>query len=333
MGSLPPTTTGPLREPIAIVGSSCRLPGSATSPSKLWELLKYPRDISEEVPPSRFDTNLFYHQDSQHHGSTNTRNGYLLQDEPRLFDRDFFNISPKEAEAMDPQQRNLLEIVYEGVESAGYSIPELQGSATGVFVGVIGSDFQYAAMRGYDSLPQYFTTGGSQAILANRISYFFDWRGSSSIVDTACSSSLVALHQAVLSLRSGEIDMAAVAGSSLLLGPEMYMAYSNLNMLSPGGRSRMWDSSADGYARGEGFTSVIIKTLSQAIADGDHIECIIRETGVNQDGRTPGITMPGAESQAQLIRDTYMRCGLDPVRDRPQFFEAHGTGTPAGDRK
>ncbi|KAL5325443.1 hypothetical protein ACEPPN_006568 [Leptodophora sp. 'Broadleaf-Isolate-01'] len=331
MGSIQPNNTGPLREPIAIVGSSCRLPGSATSPSKLWELLKNPRDISEEVPSSRFDANVFYHQDSQHHGSTNTRNGYLLQDEPRLFDRDFFNISPKEAEAMDPQQRNLLEIVYEGVESAGYSIPQLQGSATGVFVGVIGSDFQYASMRGYDSLPQYFTTGGSQAILANRISYFFDWRGSSSVIDAACSSSLVALHQAVLALRSGEIDMAAVAGSNLILGPELYMAYSNLNMLSPSGRSRMWDSSADGYGRGEGFTSVIVKTLSQAIADGDHIECIIRETGVNQDGRTPGITMPGAESQAQLIRDTYMRCGLDPVRDRPQFFEAHGTGTPAGD--
>lgn len=130
---------------------------------------------------------------------------------------------------MDPQQRNLLEIVYEGVESAGYSIPQLQGSATGVFVGAIGSDFTYASMRGYDSLPQYFATGGSQSILANRISYFFDWRGSSSVIDTACSSSLVALHQAVLALRSGEIDMAAVAGSNLLLGPEMYMAYSNVS--------------------------------------------------------------------------------------------------------
>lgn len=129
---------------------------------------------------------------------------------------------------MDPQQRNLLETVYEGMESAGYSIPDLQGSATGVFVGVIGSDFQYASMRGYDSLPQYFTTGGSQAILANRILYFFDWRGPSSVVDAACSSSLVALHQAVLSLRSGEIDMAVVAGSNLMLGPELYIAYSNV---------------------------------------------------------------------------------------------------------
>lgn len=234
---------------------------------------------------------------------------------------------------MDPQQRCLLETVYEGVESAGYSIPQLQGSSTGVFVGATCFDYQFVSMRGLDSLPQYYATGGSMAILANRLSYFFDWRGPSWACDTACSSSLVAMHQAVLSLRSGEIDMAVAAGANLILGPELFIAYSNLNMLSPNGRSYMWDSSADGYVRGEGFASVILKTLSRAIADGDHIECIIRETGVNSDGRTPGITMPGAESQAQLIRDTYMRCGLDPVRDRPEYFEAHGTGTPAGDRK
>lgn len=207
---------------------------------------------------------------------------------------------------MDPQQRCLLETVYEGVESAGYSITQLQGSSTGVFVGATCFDYQFISMRGLDSLPQYYATGGSMAILANRLSYFFDWRGPSLAIDTACSSSLVALHQAVLSLRSGETDMAVAAGANLILGPELFIAYSNvccamksahcyiatnkykLNMLSPNGRSYMWDSSADGYVRGEGFASVILKTLSRAIADGDHIECIIRETGVNSDGRTPG---------------------------------------------
>ncbi|KAL1801719.1 hypothetical protein ACET3X_002061 [Alternaria dauci] len=331
MGSYPEPNVGLLREPIAIVGSSCRFPGGANSPTKLWELLQNPRDIVREIPPSRFDPKTFYNQNSQHHGSMNTKYAYLLQEEPRLFDRDFFNISPKEAEAMDPQQRCLLETVYESVESAGYSIPQLQGSSTGVFVGATCFDYQSIAIRGLDSLPQYYATGGSMAILANRLSYFFDWRGPSIACDTACSSSLVALHQAVLSLRSGETNMAVAAGANLILGPELFIAYSNLNMLSPNGRSYMWDSSADGYVRGEGFASVILKTLSQAIADGDHIECIIRETGVNSDGRTPGITMPSAESQAQLIRDTYTRCGLDPVRDRPHYFEAHGTGTPAGD--
>ncbi|CAH0051607.1 unnamed protein product [Clonostachys solani] len=333
MRSVAGSDAKPLREPIAVVGSSCRFPGGANSPSKLWGLLKNPEDLVREIPPSRFDTKTFYHQNSQHHGSTNARYAYILQEEPRLFDRDFFNISPKEAEAMDPQQRCLLETIYEGVESSGYSIPQLQGSSTGVFVGATCFDYQFAAMRGFDSLPQYYGTGGSMAILANRISYFFDWKGPSIAVDTACSSSLVALHQAVLSLRSGETDMAIAAGANLILGPELFVAYSNLNMLSPNGRSYMWDSSADGYTRGEGFASVVLKTLSQAIADGDHIECIIRETGVNSDGRTPGITMPSAESQAQLIRDTYMRCGLDPVRDRPHYFEAHGTGTLAGDRE
>ncbi|KAF2763053.1 hypothetical protein EJ05DRAFT_459880 [Pseudovirgaria hyperparasitica] len=331
MGSYPQSNDGPLREPIAIVGSSCRFPGGATSPSKLWDLLSDPRDLVQEIPASRFDPKVFYHENSQHHGSMNTKYAYILQDEPRLFDRDFFNISPKEAEAMDPQQRCLLETVYEGVESAGYSIPQLQGSSTGVFVGATCFDYQSIAMRGLDSLPQYYATGGSMAILANRLSYFFDWRGPSLACDTACSSSLVALHQAVLSLRSGEINMAVAAGANLILGPELFIAYSNLNMLSPNGRSYMWDSSADGYVRGEGFASVILKTLSQAVADGDHIECIIRETGVNSDGRTPGITMPSAEAQSQLIRDTYKRCGLDPVRNRPHYFEAHGTGTPAGD--
>ncbi|KAL9086280.1 MAG: hypothetical protein Q9165_007195 [Trypethelium subeluteriae] len=333
MVSRPASNVRSVQEPIAIVGSSCRFPGGANSPTKLWGLLKDPLELVQEIPPSRFDTKAFYHQDSQHHGSTNAKYAYLLQDDPRVFDRDFFNISPKEAEAMDPQQRCLLETVYEGIESAGYSIPQLRGSSTGVFVGAMSFDYQLVAMRGLDSLPQYHATGGSMAILANRVSYFYDWKGPSLACDTACSSSLVALHQAVLSLRNGEVDMAVTAGANLILGPEPFIAYSNLNMLSPNGRSYMWDSSADGYTRGEGFAAIILKTLSQALADGDHIECVIRETGVNSDGRTPGITMPSGEAQAQLIRDTYARCGLDATsaRDRPQYFEAHGTGTPAGD--
>lgn len=152
-------------------------------------------------------------------------------------------------------------------------------------------------------------------------------------IDTACSSSLIAVHQAVQVLRSGESPVAIAAGSNLILGPTMFVAESNLNMLSPHGRSRMWDASANGYARGEGVAAVVLKTLSAALRDGDHIECIIRETGVNQDGKTPGITMPSSSMQAALIHDTYTRAGLDPTKetDRCQYFEAHGTGTPAGD--
>ncbi|KAK4168086.1 hypothetical protein QBC43DRAFT_310807 [Cladorrhinum sp. PSN259] len=320
-------------EPIAIVGSSCRFPGDASSPSKLWDLLKNPRDVVSEIPPSRFNTAGLYHKDSQHHGSTNVRHAYLLNEDPRAFDRDFFGISPKEAESMDPQQRMLLETVYEGIESAGYSMQQLRGSPTSVFVGVMFLDYQSVSVRGLESLPQYHATGVAMSILANRVSYFYDWKGPSVAVDTACSSSLVALHHAVQTLRNGEAQMAVAAGANLILGPEPFVSESSLNMLSPNGRSYMWDKDADGYTRGEGFSAVILKTLSQAIADGDHIECIIRETGVNQDGRTPGITMPSSTAQAALIRSTYTRAGLDPRResDRPQYFEAHGTGTQAGD--
>ncbi|KAL4796631.1 hypothetical protein BDV19DRAFT_388136 [Aspergillus venezuelensis] len=321
------------REPVAIVGSSCRFPGGATSPSKLWELLENPQDVVQEIPASRFNTKAFYHPDSQHHGSTNVKHAYLLDEDPRFFDRDFFSITPKEAEAMDPQQRLLLETVYEGIESTGYSMHQLRGSSTAVFVGCMSFDYQFTAIRGIDSLPQYHGTGTAASILANRVSYYYDWKGPSVAIDTACSSSLVAVHQAVSALRNGEATMAVAAGSNLIIGPEPFVSESKLNMLSPNGRSFMWDSAADGYTRGEGFAAVFLKTLSQALADGDHIECIIRETGVNSDGKTPGITMPSSESQARLIRDTYARCGLNPEleSDRPQYFEAHGTGTPAGD--
>lgn len=177
------------------------------------------------------------------------------------------------------------------------------------------------------------SVGTARSIISNRISYFFDWHGPSLTVDTACSSSLVALHQAVQALRSGEIHVALAAGSNLLLGPEPYIHESKLNMLSPDGRSRMWDQDANGYARGDGVAAVVLKTLSAALAAGDNIEGIIRETGVNQDGRSRGITMPSATAQAALIRETYARAGLDPTSrtDRCQYFEAHGTGTPAGD--
>ncbi|KAJ5938931.1 hypothetical protein N7466_002065 [Penicillium verhagenii] len=170
-------------------------------------------------------------------------------------------------------------------------------------------------------------------MVSNRVSYFFDWHGPSLTVETACSSSLVALHQAVQSLRSSEVTVVVAAGTNLLLGPEPYIYESNLKMLSPDGRSRMWGDDANGYARGDGVAAVFLKTLKQALADGDHIECVVRESGVNQDGRSPGITMPTANAQVALIRDVYARAGLDlsSQTDRCQYVEAHGTGTPAGD--
>ncbi|GAB1314574.1 hypothetical protein MFIFM68171_04784 [Madurella fahalii] len=321
-------------EPIAVVGSGCRFPGGANSPSSLWKLLERPRDLSREITPDRFSTTGFYHHDGARHGSTNVRHSYLLDEDVRVFDAAFFNISPNEAEAIDPQQRLLLETVYEALEAGGHTLEGLRGSDTSVYVGTMTVDYHDTLTRDPNTLPKYFATGINRAIISNRVSYFFDWHGPSMTIDTACSSSLIAVHQGVQSLRNGESRVSVACGTQVILGYDMFIGESKLKMLSPNGRSRMWDADADGYARGEGVAVVVLKRLSDAIADGDHIECIIRETGANQDGFSNGITVPSTEAQAALIRQTYVRAGLDPENnphDRPQYFEAHGTGTQAGD--
>ncbi|WYZ43342.1 hypothetical protein EsH8_VI_001041 [Colletotrichum jinshuiense] len=323
----------PQSEPIAIVGTGCRFAGDVTSPSKLWDLLTNPRDLTQEVPKNRFNAKGFYHPDGEYHGATNATQGYFLEQDHRVWDAGFFNITPKEAEAIDPQQRIILEVVYEAMESAGYTLEKYAGRKVAVYAGLMTADYDSLCQRDDITSNQYFATGNSRAIISNRISYFFNFRGPSMTIDTACSSSLVALHQAVLSLRSGECEMACVAGANMMITPEQFISEASLHMLSPTGKSRMWDVSADGYARGEGFAALFVKPLSQALKDGDSIISIVRETGVNSDGRTQGITMPSPLAQAELIRDTYRRSGLDSQSpaDRCQYFEAHGTGTQAGD--
>lgn len=321
-------------EAIAIIGSGCRFPGGANTPSKLWDLLREPHDLLRPLQ-DRFSTQGWYHEDGKNHGHTNVKEAYLLSGEKthRQFDAQFFGINAVEASTMDPQMRLLCEVVYEALEAAGQPIDTLRGSNTGVYSGEMVNSYEALAARDLDNIGTYHVSGTSRAMMSNRISYFFDWHGPSMTIDTACSSSLIAVHQAVQLLRSGQSRMAIAAGSNLLLDFADFITMSNLQMLSPDGRSRMWDADANGYARGEGIAVVVLKTLSAAEADGDHIECIIRETGTNQDGATPGITMPNPIAQAELIRDCYARAGLDPTNpaQRPQYFEAHGTGTPAGD--
>ncbi|KAM7198454.1 acyl transferase/acyl hydrolase/lysophospholipase [Rhypophila sp. PSN 637] len=321
-------------EPIAIVGTACRFPGGCLSPSKLWDLYKRPRDVLREIPHDRFNADRFYHPDPAHPGTSNVRHSYVLSEDHRLFDAQFFGVKASEASAMDPQHRILLEVAYEALEAAGQPLEHVQGSAMGVFVGLMSADYSDRLSQDINNVPTYIASGTARSTLSNRVSYAFDLRGPSMTIDTACSSSLVALHQAMSSLRRGESSPGAiVAGTNLLLSPEPYVAGAKLNMLSPSGRSKMWDKDADGYGRGDGLAVLVLKTLSRAIADNDHIECVIRETGVNQDGHTRGITMPSARAQESLIRATYARAGLDIGReeDRPQYFEAHGTGTPTGD--
>ena len=320
-------------EPIALVGSACHFAGDVNSPSQLWELLREPRDVRNVIPDTRFSAKGFYHPNNAHHGHSNVMHSYLINDDPSTFDAEFFGINSVETKAMDPQQRVLMETVYEAVESAGMTLKGLQGSDTSVYAGVMCGDYEAIQLRDLDAAPTYFAVGTSRAILSNRISYFFNWHGASVTMDTACSSSLVAIHMAVQALRAGESRMAVACGSNLILGPESYIVESKVKMLSPDGLSRMWDRDANGYARGDGVAAVVLKTLSAALADGDHIECLIRETGLNQDGATAGLTMPSATAQRALIHSTYTKAGLDITAraDRPQYFEAHGTGTPAGD--
>ncbi|KAH8819906.1 hypothetical protein F5884DRAFT_744288 [Xylogone sp. PMI_703] len=325
-------TTGK-NEPIAVIGSGCRFPGGASSPSKLWGLLSKPRDVLSEIPPSRFNPHGFYNAVGDTSGHSNVLHSYVLEEDIRTWDADFFKVSANEAVAIDPQQRLLMETVYEALEAGGQRIHDLRGSDTAVYVGLMGEEYSSIQGRELDMMPTYHATGTARSIVSNRISYFFDWHGASMTIDTACSSSLVAVHQGVQAIRSGASRVAVAAGTNLLLGPEPYISESTFHMLSPRGRSHMWDAEADGYGRGDGVAAVVLKKLSEAIADGDSIECIIRETGVNQDGRTNGITVPSPDAQVALIEDTYRRAGLDlnSPSDRPQFFEAHGTGTPTGD--
>ncbi|KAL4789652.1 hypothetical protein BDV19DRAFT_394861 [Aspergillus venezuelensis] len=310
--------------PIAVIGTAFRLPGGLDSPARLWELLSNPRDVRSDLNPTRLDFT----------GDTLKilPKSYLLKETHiHHFDAAFFNISAAEAEAMDPQQRILLETTYEALEGAGYSLEKMRGSDTAVFIGAMTSDYRQIQTRDLDTLSRWHATGTSSSILANRLSYFLGLHGPSMTVDTACSSSLVALHQAVQCLQNGECPTAIVGGVNLLLDVETYISHSKIHMLSPTSECRMWDRDANGYARGEGCAVLVLKALDRALEDGDDIECVIRGTGVNSDGRSVGLTMPTAHAQTALIRRTYEHAGLDPVCDRCQYFECHGTGTQAGD--
>lgn len=206
-------------EPIAIVGSGCRFPGGANSPSALWKLLETPHDVCQFIPKERFDTTGFYHPDGSHHGTTNVQHAYLLHEDLKVFDTAFFNISPNEADSIDPQQRLLLETVYEALEAGGHTMEALRGSDTAVYVGTMGVDYNDTLLRDLNTIPTYFATGTNRAIISNRVSYFFDWHGPSMTIDTACSSSLIAVHQGVQALRSGESRVAVACGTQVILGP------------------------------------------------------------------------------------------------------------------
>ncbi|ENH98624.1 hypothetical protein COCC4DRAFT_45906 [Bipolaris maydis ATCC 48331] len=317
--------------PIAVVGMSFRGPGDATNVEKLLNMISEGRESRAEVQAKKWDPEGFYHPDSSRHGTHNVEYGHWFQQDVYNFDAPFFNVSPAEAAALDPQQRMLLECSYEAFENSGTPMSKIVGTDTSVFVSSFATDYTDMLWRDPESVPMYQCTnsGFSRSNLANRISYSFDLKGPSVLVDTACSGGLTALHLACQSLLVGDVRQALAAGSSLILGPEMMVTMSMMKFLSPDGRCYAFDERANGYARGEGVAVLLLKRLEDALADNDTIRAVIRGTGCNQDGKTPGITMPNSVSQEALIRSVYKKAALDPLDTT--YVECHGTGTQAGD--
>ncbi len=322
-----PPASNFVREPIAIIGLSCRFP-KAPNPAAFWDLLRNGIDAISEVPPERWNADAFYSLDPGAPGKVSSRWGGFL-DHVDLFDPEFFGISPREAARMDPQQRLLLEVSWEALENAFLPPASLAGSRTGVFVGISSYDYSRLQFEDPDQIDAYAGTGNAHSIAANRLSYVFDFRGPSMAVDTACSSSLVAAHLACQSLRSGELDLALAGGVNLVLTPELTITFSQARMLAPDGHCKTFDASANGYVRGEGCGVVVLKRLSDALARRRHILALIRGSAVNQDGRSNGLTAPNGLAQQEVIRRALADAQVLP--EQIGYVEAHGTGTPLGD--
>lgn len=319
-----------LQQPLAIVGYACRLSGGIENPDDLWEMCTRRRTGWSEVPKDRFNQDAFHHPNPSKTGCLNPIGGYFLQDDITRFDASFFNISAQEATSMDPQQRLLLECTFEALESAGTPKESIAGRDIGVFIGGNFADYEVNNVRDVDTIPMFQATGCAPSLLSNRISYCFDFKGPSMTFDTACSSSLVALHSAVQSVRSGESESAIVGGARINLLPDFFVTMSLSQLFNDTGRVCAFDDrSQSGFGRGEGVGCIVIKPLDAALRDGDKIRALIAGSGVNQDGKTNGITVPNGTAQEELIRQVYSRAGIDP--HQCGFAEMHGTGTKVGD--
>jgi acyl transferase domain-containing protein len=320
-----------INQPLAIVGVGCHFPGDAHTPDLFWNLLRNGIDATRVVPETRWNADKYHDPNPKKVGKMVTRRGGFLS-EIDQFDPQFFGISPREANLVDPQQRLLLRTTWEALEDGGICAESLAGTDVGVFVGGFTLDYQLLQNKGRTSRYRFKThsaTGMMMTMLANRISYAFDFRGPSMTIDTACSSSLVAVHLASQSIWNGECDLALAGGVNIMIGPNTAIAESKSGFLAPDGRCKAFDQSADGYARGEGGAIVVIKPLERALLDGDDIYAQILGTAVSQDGHTDGITVPSARAQEAAITTALRRAGIHP--NDVGYVEAHGTGTPVGD--
>ncbi|TGO19734.1 hypothetical protein BPAE_0334g00010 [Botrytis paeoniae] len=319
------------QEPVAIVGFACRLPGGNHSPQKLWDFLERGEIASNKVPQTRF--NIDAHYDGSHKpGTMRPKGGMFIGDVDLAdFDAGFFEISGTEAIAMDPNQRQMLEVVFEGLENAGISLEKLDGAPVACFVGSYASDYGDMQNRDADDRPANCAIGVGRAIMANRLSYFLNIKGPSITIDTACSGSLVGLDLACRSLQSGEVDAAIVATSNFYLNPDHVMDAGNVGQAhSPTALCHTFDADADGYVKAEAVSCVIVKRLADAIRDRDPIRAIVRGSASNSNGRTGGIASPSSAAQAAAIRAAYANARITNFNDTA-YLECHGTGTQAGD--
>ncbi|KAI1771743.1 polyketide synthase [Hypoxylon cercidicola] len=315
-------------DPPCIVGMACHLPGDIRSPSGLWDFLVEQKSAQGSVPPERYNLGGFYDAQSRS-GTTNVPGGYFLDKDVRHFDNAFFGINNLEATYMDPQQRKLLEVVYECLTSSGTPMESVAGSTTGVYVANFSVDYQPLQTRDPDYLHRYIATGSGATIMSNRISHVFNLHGPSFTIDTACSSSIYALHQALNAMKTSDCDSVIVASSNLILSPELHIAAAKSGVLSPTGTCHTFDVSANGYGRAEAVNAIYVKRLSAALRDGNPIRAVIRGSAVNASGKTSGISLPSGRLQEVVIRKAYENAGLDFAGT--DYVECHGTGTPVGD--
>ncbi|MEV6656853.1 polyketide synthase Pks13 [Nocardia fluminea] len=322
---------------VAVVGLSTRLPGAGTTPESTWEFIIGGGDAIRELPEGRWSEFLTDPSVAKSIEQANTLGGYLDQDVIKGFDAEFFAMSPIEVEQVDPQQRLMMELTWEALEHARIPASDLKGGQVGVFVGSSTNDFQMIASLGLgDTDPDapassrgYALLGGSTGIIANRVSYFYDFRGPSVTVDTACSSTIVAVHQAVRALRNGEAEVALAGGVNMILAPVITLGFDQNGAVAKDGHIKAFSSDADGMVRSEGAGMVVLKRLADAERDGDNILGVIKGSAVNSDGRSNGLFAPNPDAQADVLRAAYRDAGIVP--NTVDYIEAHGTGTPIGD--
>jgi polyketide synthase 13 len=316
------------RVDIAVVGLATRLPGDMNSPEETWQALLEGRDAITDLPEGRWSEFMEEPRLAELINNARTRGGYLK--DIKGFDSEFFALSATEADNIDPQQRMTLELTWEALEHARIPASSLRGESVGVYVGTSVMDYSYLAMSDPTVAHPYAITGTASSIVANRVSYFFDFHGPSVAVDTACSSSLVATHQAVQALRSGECDVAVAGGVNALITPAVTLGFDEIGqVLAPDGRIKSFSADADGYTRSEGAAMLVLKRVDDARRDGDQILAVIAGSAVNHDGRSNGLIAPNPDAQADVLRRAYKDAGINPRM--VDYIEAHGTGTVLGD--